>query len=505
MSPLRGSGETGNFILLLRLRFFFMKAVAEDIKNLFASYSNATIESIEKLPQSGGDRIYFRVTSSQGSFIGTYNKNIRENQTFINFSKHFKKASCPVPEIYSISDDQSIYIQEDFGDESLLNILEKEGYTEHVYQLFQQSLQKLAFLQIVGHKNLDYSWCITSKEFGKQAILSDLLYFKYYFLDTLKIPYDKEKLIDDFDALSSYLIRVENKYFMYRDFQSRNVMVKNDKVHFIDYQGGMKGALQYDVASMLWQAKAELSDEWKNNLLDYYIDCAEEILRKPIDRIRFVSQFNGYVLIRLLQVLGAYGFRGVFERKAHFLTSIPLALRNMKWFLLNKHTGIVLPEFERVLHLVVEDEIIQRFEPIQATELTPLVVKVNSFSYKINGYPADVTEHGGGFVFDCRGILNPGRIEEFKSLNGRDKAVKDFLEQQTKMPEFLNSVYNLIDIAVEDYIRRGFETLTINFGCTGGQHRSVYAADAVVRHLRNKFGVKIELNHIEQGILELKG
>ena len=481
-----------------------MKAVIEDIRKLFTSHSNGTVESIEKIPQSGSDRIYFRLKSSDGSFIATYGKNIRENKTFINFSHHFKKSDSPVPTIFFVNDEQSIYIQEDFGDTSLLNILEIEGYTDHVYELFRQSLKKLAYLQIAGHKNLDYSWSITSREFGKQAILSDLLYFKYYFLDTLKIPYDKEKLIDDFDALSSYLTRVEHKYFMFRDFQSRNVMVKDDKVHFIDYQGGMKGALQYDVASLLWQAKAELSDEWKNSLLDYYIDCAEELLRKPIDRIRFVSQFNGYVLIRLLQVLGAYGFRGVFERKAHFLTSIPLALRNMKWFLLNKHTGIVLPEFERVLHLIVEDEIIHRFEPLQATALTPLVVKVNSFSFIKTGYPEDTSQHGGGFVFDCRGILNPGRIEEFKALNGRDKSVKDFLEQ-TKMPEFLNGVYTIVDIAVEDYIHRGFDALTINFGCTGGCHRSVYAADAVVRHLRNKFNVKIILNHKEQNIYEVKG
>ena len=482
-----------------------MKAVAEDIRKLFSTFSNSGVESIEKIPQSGSDRIYFRIKTLDESFIATYGRNIKENQTFIYFSNHFRKSEAPVPEIFAINDDQSIYIQEDFGDESLLDILAKEGYTEYVYQLFQQSLKKLAYLQIAGHKNLDYSCTITSREFGKQAILSDLLYFKYYFLDTLKIPYDKEKLIDDFDALSTYLTRVEHKYFMFRDFQSRNVMVKDREVYFIDYQGGMKGALQYDVASLLWQAKAELSDEWKNNLLEYYITCAEEILHKPIDRIRFVSQFNGYVLIRLLQVLGAYGFRGLFERKAHFLTSIPLALENMKWFLHNKHTGIVLPEFERVLNLMVEDEMINKFVPLQAKEDTPLLVRVTSFSFIKTGYPTDDTGNGGGFVFDCRGILNPGRFEEFKAFNGRDRKVKDFLEQQTKMPEFLNSVYNLVDISVEEYIRRGFESLTINFGCTGGCHRSVYAADAVVRHLRNKFNVKIELDHIEQGIKEKKG
>ncbi|MES1161048.1 MAG: RNase adapter RapZ, partial [Bacteroidota bacterium] len=303
--------------------------------------------------------------------------------------------------------------------------------------------------------------------------------------------------IDDFEGLSTYLTHVDLKYFMFRDFQSRNVMVREHKVHFIDFQGGMKGALQYDVASMLWQAKADLSDEWKNNLLNYYMDCVEMILDKKIDRVRFVSQYNGYVLIRLLQVLGAYGFRGLFERKAHFLTSIPLALRNLKWFLTHKQVGIVLPEFERLLGLMVEEEVINRFEPLQADENTPLVVHINSFSYR-KGIPEDSSGNGGGFVFDCRGILNPGRIAEFKPLTGRDKEVKDFLEQRTRMPEFLNSVYNMVDIAVEDYIKRDFESLTVSFGCTGGQHRSVYAADALSRHLRNKFHVKISLHHVEQ-------
>ena len=481
-----------------------MKIVAERIKTLFEKNNDASIHSIEKLPQSGSDRIYFRLETSKGSYISTYNQNVRENNTFFNFSSHFKKANCPVANILHVNDEQTIYIQEDFGDESLLTILEREGPSPHVYELFQQSLRQLALLQINGHKNLDYKLCITSKEFGKQAILSDLLYFRYYFLDTLKIPYDKEKLIDDFEALSTYLTRVEHKYFMFRDFQSRNIMIKDNKVNFIDYQGGMKGALQYDVASLLWQAKAELSDDWKNSLLDYYLDCAEEILKKPINRARFITQYNGYVLIRLLQVLGAYGFRGLFERKAHFLTSIPLALKNMRWFLQNKDTGIVLPEFERVLNLMVEEEIVNRFEPIQATASTPLIIQINSFSFR-KGYPQDRTIHGGGFVFDCRGILNPGRVAEYKSLNGRDKSVKDFLEQQTKMPEFLNNAYNLIDISVEEYILRNFSTLTINFGCTGGCHRSVYAADAVVRHLRNKYNVKIKLNHIEQNISESKG
>ena len=472
-----------------------MPFAINEIKELAGSHFKKEIVGIEMLPQSGSDRVYFRVQAEGESFIATCNANIAENKTFINFSNHFQQIGAPVPDIYAVNEAGTIYLQKDFGDTSLLNKLEEHGQNEYVFNLYKKSLKALAHLQIEADKSLNYDWCITSKEFGRQAILSDLLYFKYYFLDTLKIPYDKEKLINDFDALANYLSYVDHKYFMFRDFQSRNIMIKDDDVYFIDYQGGMKGALQYDVASLLWQAKADLDDEWKNKLLYYYMDCVDEILKTPIDRSRFESQYNGYVLIRLLQVLGAYGFRGLFERKAHFLTSIPQALRNLKWFAANKKCGITLPEFDKLLALILDDEIVARFESVRALDTTPLIVKINSFSYLRTGYPVDETKNGGGFVFDCRGILNPGRIESFKIKSGQDKPVKDYLEQQTKMPEFLNNVYNIVDITVEDYIRRGFEHLAINFGCTGGQHRSVYAADALARHLKNKFGVRIELQH----------
>ena len=482
-----------------------MAIVAEDILTFFEKNYSEKVINFQKLPKSGGDRVYFRIETQKKSYIATYDENIKEGETFLYFTQHFSKINAPVPEIYFASDDNKIYIQQDFGPVSLLNELEKHGETEYVYSLFQKSLKSLAQLQINGIKNLDDSYCLTSKEFGKQAIMSDLLYFKYYFLDTLKIPYDKDKLIEDFEALSNYLTRVEHSYFMFRDFQSRNIYIEKEEVHFIDYQGGMKGALQYDVASLLWQARANLSDEWKNSLLEYYMDCVSEILQKQLDRIRFVSQYNGYVLIRLMQVLGAYGFRGLFERKAQFLTSIPLALSNIKWFLSNKKTGIALPEYERVLNLIVQDNVISRFQPLQANESTPLIVTINSFSYLKSGYPKDKSTNGGGFVFDCRGLMNPGRFEEYKFITGRDKPVIDFLEQQTSIPEFMNGVYNIVDISVENYLERNFESLTISFGCTGGQHRSVYAADALTRYLRNKYKVKIELNHLEQNIHELKG
>jgi hypothetical protein len=248
---------------------------------------------------------------------------------------------------------------------------------------------------------------------------------------------------------------------------------------------------------MLWQARANLPDEWKNNLLEDYINSFENIIAQKVDRTVFRSQYNGYVLIRLLQVLGAYGFRGLFERKAQFLTSIPLALSNLKEFISNQSVGISVPEFRKVLDICLANEVIQQFTPTQATEQTPLIVTINSFSYR-KEIPSDNSGNGGGFVFDCRGILNPGRIESMKTQTGRDKEVIDFLEQQTQMPEFLNSIFDIVDISVEEYIKREFESLVISFGCTGGQHRSVYAADALARHLRNKFKVKIELKHIEQ-------
>jgi aminoglycoside/choline kinase family phosphotransferase len=480
-----------------------MQQKTATISLLYTQWKGQPPTSVDLLPQSGSERRYFRLHGADGStVIGTYGANVRENETFIYFSRHFKSKGLATPEILAVTDNKEFYLQEDFGDVSLIDHLEQKGYTPEVYSLFKKSLEAIALLHVQGDDGLDYNQCLTNREFGKQAIMADLLYFKYYFLDALRKPYDKQKLIDDFEALSNYLTHTEYKYFMFRDFQSRNIMITAPssggglgEAHFIDFQGGMKGAPQYDVASMLWQARANLPDEWKTNLLEDYISAFENIIRQPVDRTVFRSQYNGYVLIRLLQVLGAYGFRGLFERKAHFLTSIPLALKNLKEFFTSNSIGISVPEFKKVLDICVADEIIAQFTPTQATDQTPLTIKVCSFSYKKSGIPADESDNGGGFVFDCRGILNPGRVDSMKTLTGRDKEVKDYLEQQTKMPDFLNSVFDIVDITVEDYIKRGFESLMISFGCTGGQHRSVYAADAMARHLKNKFKVKVELSH----------
>jgi aminoglycoside/choline kinase family phosphotransferase len=476
-----------------------MQTSVAAITQLFSTIDTSDITAIDKLPQAGSERHYFRIHSGNRTYIATYGSNVKENETFIYFSRHFAAKKLRTPAVMAISNDRLVYIQEDVGSISLLDKLEKQGLSEEVYSYYQQSLCELARLQVQAHEGIDYKKCLTNSSFGKEAIMADLLYFKYYFLDALRRPYDKQRLLKDFEALSNYLSHTEYNFFMFRDFQSRNIMVNDaGQVNFIDYQGGMKGAPQYDVASLLWQAKANLPDDWKNRLLEDYMNAFETVVQEQIDRDVFRSQYNGYVLIRLLQVLGAYGFRGLFERKAHFLTSIPLALQNLKSFVTHQSVGIALPEFKKVLELCISEEVLSEFTPVQATADTPLVVAINSFSFIQNGYPADETGNGGGFVFDMRGILNPGRFNPYKHLSGLDKEVKDFLEQQTKMPDFLNSMFTVVDITVEDYIKRGFAHLTINFGCTGGQHRSVYAAEALARHLRNKFKVKIELAHMNR-------
>lgn len=475
-----------------------MADVIQDVNSFFNNWSLDNNSQIITLRQAGSNRQYFRALSNKGSYIITYNPgNVPENNAFIEFARHFTNKRLATPEILSVDDDTSMYIQTDFGDISLFDIIKEEGYTERVKNLYKKTFQQLARLQVKGGEGLDYNNCIATKSFDKQAIYSDLLYFLYYFIRALDLPYDKNLLLNDFDLLSSYLMQEEAKYFMHRDCQSRNIMVKDEQVYFIDFQGGMQGALQYDAASMLWQARAALPHEWKEELVNYYFDEVNALLNNRLHRKDFLDSYDGFVLIRMLQTLGAYGFRGLFERKPHFIASIPYALKQLRWFLQNKKIPIRLPELQKVLWQIVDENIIARYETVKATPESSLVVHVNSFSYR-KGIPEDKSENGGGFVFDCRGIFNPGRFEEYKKLTGRDKEVKEFLLHKSEMPAFLQYVYGMVDISVSDYIRRGFNSLSVNFGCTGGQHRSVFAADSLAAHLKEKFGVNVILHHVEQ-------
>ncbi len=322
-------------------------------------------------------------------------------------------------------------------------------------------------------------------------MLWDLSYFKYYFLKLARIHFDEQLLEDDFQRFTEYLLSADSNHFMYRDFQSRNIMLKNGGVYFIDYQGGRKGALQYDLASLLYDGKADIPQQTRNELFEYYLDQLEKIL--PVDRYEFKRFFRGFVIIRIMQAMGAYGFRGFYEKKEHFLKSIPFALDNLDYLLQRLDLPVELPELTKVLKAVTGSTFLRSIGQVQHN----LTVRISSFSYK-KGIPADPSGNGGGFVFDCRAINNPGRYAEFKPLTGKDLPVHQFLEEKSEMKQFLGAVMQLVDQSVKNYIDRGFTHLSVNFGCTGGRHRSVYAAEKLAEHVRNNFPVNVVLSHSEQ-------
>ena len=387
------------------------------------------------------------------------------------------------------------YLQEDLGNTTLFDFInttrENEGFSSEIVNEYKKVLRELPRIQLVAGKDIDYSVCYPREAFDKQSMMWDLNYFKYYFLKLAKIPFDEQALEDDFQAFSNYLLAVDNNAFLYRDFQSRNVMLKDGKVYFIDYQGGRKGALQYDLASLLYDAKANIPEAEREELLEFYL---EELSKyKLIDREKFKSLFGGYVLIRIMQAMGAYGFRGFYEKKEHFLKSIPFALKNLETLLAKNTIQVKLPELFKVLKAVTESVFLKTISPSNDR----LTVRISSFSYK-KGIPNDPSGNGGGFVFDCRAIHNPGRYEEFKHLTGKDPQVQKFLEEKSTMADFMSSVLILVKQSVEVYISRGFSHLCVNFGCTGGQHRSVYAAEKLAEYLRNNYPVTVVLQHIEQ-------
>ncbi|HML57022.1 MAG TPA: RNase adapter RapZ [Ferruginibacter sp.] len=469
----------------------------QHIHALFQTFSEQTITHIDKLPQSGSDRRYFRVhvtpadASGKNTFIVAYSQHTEENNNFIRYAAFFKSHGIRVPEVLAVSDNQQWYVQEDLGYTSLLDVVLKQGFTENVYKLYEQALSQLASMQVAGKALTDSN----APVFDQQAILHDLLYFKFYFADVHPISYDKSALFQELQKLASETAALLPKYFMFRDFQSRNIMVHQNEVYCIDFQGAMQGHPAYDAASLLYQAKASLPDDWKEKLFKHYLLCFQQ--HAPVHTTTFTQAYRSMVFIRMLQTLGAYGFRGLIEKKAHFISSIAPALNQLREAL-PAYQLQHYPELKKVLQALTGEDVLKKYKVVQAKEDTPLVVHINSFSFIKRGYPAAESDNGGGYVFDCRGILNPGRLEEFKTQTGRDPGVIDFLESQTRMKDFLQHVYNVVDITVENYIERGFDHLTVNFGCTGGQHRSVYAADALSKHLRDKYNVPTIVHHLEQ-------
>ncbi len=466
----------------------------KELIRLFEKWAGEKIIACSPMPLSGSSREYFRIKSESKTAIGAYNSDKRENRAFLYLSNHFKKYKLSVPEIFSAKTSSNIYLQEDLGNDTLFSILEKHDeknrFDPSIISLYKKVLAELPRFQIQASKKLDYKICYPRAKFDRQSMMWDLNYFKYNFLKPSNILFDEQKLEDDYHAFTNFLLSAHYKYFMYRDFNSRNVMIVNDQPYFIDYQGGRKGALQYDVASLLFDSKANIPFDLREELLDHYLSEAKKIT--VLDRREFLKYYNGYVLIRLMQMFGAYGYRGFFESKTHFLRSIPFAQNNLKWLMENHKTKIKLPEMFQVLEQIVESDALKKYD--WPKHLNGLTVSINSFSYR-KRLPQDLSGNGGGFVFDCRALPNPGRYEQYKTLTGKDKPVRDFLEAQAETNKFLEDVYSLVDESIKNYLQRGFTDLMINFGCTGGQHRSVYCAEQTERHIKNNFEININLVH----------
>lgn len=464
---------------------------------LFEAWAGEEAIRFQPLPLSGSSREYYRVEGATKGALGVFNPDQKENRAFLEFTESFLKSGLPVPEIFNEDRDKNIYLIEDLGDTTLYSYLtqirSQLGFNEELKNVYKQVLDYLVLFQTKGGKGIDYSYCYPRASFDKQSMMWDLHYFKYYFLKLAGIPFDEQDLENDYQTFTDFLLKADRDYFLYRDFQSRNVMLRKGRPYFIDYQGGRKGALQYDLASLLYDGKADIPDEVRIELLEYYLDKLDEHLE--YDREEFKGYFYGYVLVRIMQALGAYGFRGFYERKEHFLQSIPYAIQNLKT-LLKKELPVEIPNLKEALIQLTESEKLLKI----AQKAKRLKVQVNSFSYK-RGIPVDESGHGGGFVFDCRALHNPGRYEEYRDFTGMDENVISFLDAQEDMHEFLDYAKKLVDNAVDNYQKRNFTHLMVNFGCTGGRHRSVFSAERMGEHLREKYDVDVEVKHREQEFL----
>ncbi len=442
----------------------------------------------------GSGRKIIRLADDRKSAIGILYGVREENLAFLAFSRHFRRHNLPVPEIYAEDLDRGAYLEEDFGDVTLFDFLSThrtgDNVAPQVAEAYRKVVSILPRFQIEAARDLDYSVCYPRGSFDRQSINWDLNYFKYYFLRLAGIPFSEQALEDDFERLTNLLLGADSRYFLYRDFQSRNVMLRGSDPFFLDYQGGRKGALQYDIASLLYDAKADLPPQLRQELLDFYIEQAGKFAK--VDREEFLKHYYAYVYVRILQALGAYGFRGFYERKAHFLQSVPYALKNLRWLLHNVNLPVELPTLMAAFNSMLGSEKLQGL----AKEAGQLTVRIMSFSFH-RGWPKDETGNGGGFVFDGRSLPNPGREERFKALTGKDTPVIDYLNQQESVHQFLASVMSLVDASVANYRQRGFSSLMVSFGCTGGQHRSVYLAEQLAKRLHGRNGVEVVVRHRE--------
>ena len=465
-----------------------------ELQKLYTNFTGFTANEIRELPVlSGSNRRYFRLLGKQ-NLIGVIGTSVEENNAFIYMVGHFRSKGLPVPEVYGCSDDKLCYLQEDLGDTLLFNAIEKgrqsSVFDERERMLLLKTISVLPSIQVIGAEGFDFSRCYPQPEFDSQSVLWDLNYFKYCFLKATGLDFQESYLENDFRQMCKVLLQDQTDTFLYRDFQSRNVMIKDGEPYFIDFQGGRKGPVYYDVASFLWQAKAKYPNELREELLNTYIKSLR--VYYPVDEADFRVQLRHFVLFRLLQVLGAYGFRGYFEKKPHFIQSVPYAIENLRELLNEAYT-----EYPYLYDILRKLTTLKQFSEERKKRM--LEVKIFSFAYK-KGIPDDSSGNGGGYVFDCRAINNPGKYERFNAFTGLDEPVIHFLEEESEITAFLNHVYMMVDASVKRYLDRGFTNLMVCFGCTGGQHRSVYCAQHLADHLSKKFDIKVNLIHREMNL-----
>jgi aminoglycoside/choline kinase family phosphotransferase len=471
----------------------------EVLKRLFERHFHSPVERVQPLQgQLGGSgRKIIRLSNEKRSAVGILYGVPEENIAFLEFSRHFRRHGLPVPEIYAEDLSQGAYLEEDLGGVTLFEFLSdhRDGaaIAPEAVAAYRKVVAVLPRFQVEAGRDLNYRVCYPRASFDRQSITWDLNYFKYYFLRLAGIPFNEQALEDDFSSLTDFLLNASRDYFLYRDFQSRNIMLRDSQPFFLDYQGGRKGALQYDIASLLYDAKADLPPDLRQQLLDHYLDSLAGFI--DLDRAAFMQFYYAYVYVRIMQALGAYGFRGFYERKEHFLQSVPYALKNLRWLLHNVELPIALPALMQAFKNIVASEKLQGLTSTSQPE--KLTVRIFSFSFH-RGLPQDDTGNGGGFVFDGRSLPNPGREERFKALTGKDAPVIDYLNQQESVREFLANASSLVDASINTYQRRGFKHLMVSFGCTGGQHRSVYLAEQLAEHLRTGDGVVVRHREQEQ-------
>jgi aminoglycoside/choline kinase family phosphotransferase len=465
------------------------------LKKIFEEHFHSPVGRVQPVHGrlGGSGRKIIRLANEEFSAIGILYDVREENVAFLEFSRHFRGHGLPVPEIYAEDLSQGAYLEEDLGDTTLFDYLSNtrvgENVSRQAVEAYRKVVEVLPRFQIEAGRDLNYEVCYPRTIFDGQSIAWDLNYFKYYFLRLAGIPFNEQLLEDDFNRLTKFLLSADLNYFLYRDFQSRNIMLCDGDPFFLDYQGGRKGALQYDIASLLYDAKADLPPELRQQLLDRYIDRLADFI--DLEREVFMHHYYAYVYVRIMQAMGAYGFRGFYERKAHFLQSVPYALNNLRWLLQHVELPIALPTLMTAFTSMAASEKLQSL----VSKEENLIVQIFSFSFR-RGMPKDETGHGGGFVFDVRSIPNPGREERFKTLTGKDAPVIDYLNQQESVHQFLASVMSLVDASVNAYQHRGFKSLTVSFGCTGGAHRSVYFAEQLAKRLSGRNGVEVMVRHL---------